>query len=100
VNQFPQVPQYPIRIVRIFLKFHEDIRSKFTAGVVDIGVNFPPVSTTPAVPVVNLPPVSLIPMMHLACANISAIFRKFKNDPYVIFKGFWEDDANLKQKIS
>jgi hypothetical protein len=92
VNQSPEVPQYPIRIVSIFFLFHEDIRSKFTTGVVDIGDNLPPVSTTAAVPVANLSPMSLIPMMHLACANISANFRKFRNDPYVIFGGFWEND--------
>jgi hypothetical protein len=52
---------------------------KFAAGVVDTSGNFPPLSLTP---VANLSPVSLITVVHLAIANISANFRKNSKRSY------------------
>jgi hypothetical protein len=49
---------------------------KFTAGVVDTGGNLPPLLTTPAVPVVNLPPISLILVVHLDLRISKRIFEK------------------------
>ncbi len=56
----------------------------------------PPVSTTPSVPVApapNLPPVSLIPVVHLHLRISPQIFEIFWNDPNVIFGGLGEDDS-------
>ncbi len=47
----------------------------------------PPVSTTP---VANLPPVSLIPLVHLYLRISPRIFEKIRNDPNVIFRGLGE----------
>ncbi len=72
-----------------------------------------PISTTPAwcqnllsvslTPVENLPPVSLILVVHLDFWISPRIFDKIWNDPDVIFRGLGEDDLwkkNLKQKNS
>jgi hypothetical protein len=61
-------------------------------------------STTLAVPVANLPPVSLIqvanlplvsliPVLYLDLQNISGNVRKIRKDPEDIFKGLGEDDS-------
>jgi hypothetical protein len=49
---------------------------KFAAGVVDTGGNLPPVSTTLVIPVANLPPVSLIPVVNLELRISPRIFEK------------------------
>ncbi len=47
MNQFPQAPEYTIRLVSNFLKIHGDIRSsRCTPGVVDTGVNWKKSSIT------------------------------------------------------
>jgi hypothetical protein len=42
---------------------------------------------------VSVPPVSLIPVVHLDLRISPRIFEKFRNDPYVIFRGLGEDDS-------
>ncbi len=60
----------------------------FTTSIVDTGGNLPPVSTTPGVPVTtllpvslisvaNLPPVLVIPVLHLDLQISPQIFKKF-----------------------
>ncbi len=67
----------------------------FVTGVVETGGKLPPVSTTPAVPVAtftlgllipvaNLPPVSLIQVVHFDL--------RIRVDPNVILWGLGEDD--------
>ncbi len=63
--------------------------AKFAAGAVDIGG--------------NLPPVSLIPVVHLDLRISPRIFEKICNDPNVIIRGLGEGmihEKNQKQKIS
>jgi hypothetical protein len=50
--------------------------------------------------VVNLPPVSLILVVHLGSRISPRIFRKILNNPNAIFNGLGEDGKSLKQKIS
>jgi hypothetical protein len=50
-------------------------------------------STTPAVPVPNLPPVTLILMGHLHWRISPQIFEKIPNDTNVIFRDLGEDDS-------
>ncbi len=87
----------------------------FATGIVDIGGNLPPVSTTQgellakfAAGVVdtggkfasgivdtggNLPPVSLTPVVHLDLRISPRIFEKIRNDPNVIIRGLGEGDS-------
>ncbi len=44
-------------------------------------------------PVANLPPVSVIPVVHLDLQISSRILEKNINDPSVIFRGLGEDDS-------
>ncbi len=73
----------------------------------------PSVSTTPAVPmakltagvvdtIANLPPLSLIPVVHLDLQISLEIFEKFRMT-LMLFSGGWGKmihERNLKQKIS
>ncbi len=54
------------------------------------------------IPVANLLPASLIPVVLLGLQISPRIFEKIWNDPSVIFRGLGEDDSckNLMQKIS
>jgi hypothetical protein len=64
--------------------------------------NLPPGSATPAVPVANLPTVSLIPVVHLNLRISPRIFKKIQNDSNAI-SGAWGKmihEKDLKQKIS
>jgi hypothetical protein len=45
---------------------------------------------------VSVPPVSLIPVVHLDLRISPRIFEKFRNDPNVIFRGLGEDDSSKK----
>jgi hypothetical protein len=65
--------------------------------------NLPPVSTTllklvakfatGVVPVANLPPVSLIPVVNLELRIFPRIFEKILNGPYGILRGLGETDS-------
>jgi hypothetical protein len=85
---------------------------KFTIGVFDTGGNLPPVLLTLAANLAlqiyhwyqqhqhsrwqTTPPVLLIPVANLDLRKSPQIFKKIRNDPYVIFGGLRED--NLSQK--
>jgi hypothetical protein len=68
-------------------------KTKFAAVSLTSGANLPSVSTTPVVPVANLPPLSFLPVVHLDLRKSPRIFEKIRNDPYVIFRGLEEDDS-------
>ncbi len=55
--------------------------------------NLPPVSTTLGKLVANLPPVSLIPVVHLYLRISPRIFEKIQNGPNVILWGLGETDS-------
>ncbi len=59
-----------------------DTGGKFAAGVVDTGVNL-----------VNLPPVSLTPVVHIYLRISLRIFEKIRNDSNVIIRGLGEGDS-------
>ncbi len=102
--QFPPAPEYPFRTVSNFfensrrysqLKVHQ-INSKVSAVKcshylppvsLTAVANLPPVLTTLALLVENLPPVSLIPVVHLELHISSKIFENFLNDPNAILRG-------------
>jgi hypothetical protein len=67
-----------------------DTGGNFATGVDDTGGKFAVVSLTQ---VVNFPPLSLIPVVHLDLRISPRIFEKIINDPNVIFRGFREDDS-------
>ncbi len=62
--------------------------------------NLPPESTRSAFLVLNLPLVSLIPVVHLDLPISPRIFEKTRNDPNVIFRAWGKMifEINLKQK--
>ncbi len=63
---------------------------KFAAGVVDTGGKFDAsVVNTGG----NLPPVSLIPVVHLDLRISPQIFERIRNDPNVIIRGLGEGDS-------
>jgi hypothetical protein len=45
------------------------------------------------IPVANLPPVSLTPVVHLDLRISPRIFEKIQNDPNVIIRGLGEGDS-------
>jgi hypothetical protein len=53
-----------------------DTSGKFAASIVGTGANLQQVLTTPAELLANLPPVSLIPVVHLDLQISSRIFKK------------------------
>ncbi len=55
--------------------------------------NLLPASATLGVMVENLPPVSLIPVVHLDLQISLRIFEKVLNDPNGIIRGWGEDDS-------
>ena len=57
-----------------------DTSGKFAAGVVDTGGNF----AAGVVDVANLPPVLLIPVVHLYLRISPRIFEKIRNGPNLI----------------
>jgi len=61
--------------------------AKFATGVVDTGGKFA------AGVVENLPPVSLIPVVHLGLRISPRIFEKIQNGPNVILWGWGETDS-------
>jgi hypothetical protein len=63
-----------------------DTGGKFAAGVVDTGGNF-------ATGVANLPPVSLILVVHLDLRMTLQIFKKIRNGPNGILLGWGEADS-------
>jgi hypothetical protein len=67
-----------------------DTGGKFAAGVVDTGGNF---AAGVVEPVANLPPVSLIPVVHLYLRISPRIFEKIRNGPNGILWGWGETDA-------
>ncbi len=71
----PQAPEHPIRTVLnfVFSKIRGDFRIPR--------------------PVAKLPPVTLIPVVHLDLRISPRIFEKIRNDPTVIFRSLWEDDS-------
>ncbi len=71
----------------------KNTRGKFAAGATTLPENLPPVSATSAVPMANLLPVSLIPVVHLDLRISLSIFEKIQTDPNVIFRGLGEDDS-------
>jgi hypothetical protein len=71
-------------LFQLFATCVVDTGGKFTASVVDTGGKLLPV--TPAVPVANLPLVSLILVVHLV--NISV--NKIKEMTLMLFSGAWE----------
>ncbi len=101
-----------------------DTGGKFAADVVDTGGNLPPVSTTLAklvanlppvslipatilppvslTPVTNFPPVSLIPVVHLYLRISPRIFEKIRNSPNGILwaGGKLIHEKYQKQKVS
>jgi hypothetical protein len=72
-------PRNPKKIITLltwwfFLVFKFDLYTPHrfaTGGVVDSGGKLPPVSATPAVPVKNLPLVSLIPVANLPLVSLN-----------------------------
>ncbi len=58
--------------------------AKFTAGIVDIGCKFAPVS--------------LIPAVHLDLQLSPQIFEKIQSDPDIIFRGVGKDDSGKKHE--
>jgi hypothetical protein len=107
--------QFPIRPFRIFSKICGDIRSKFTASVVDTcgnltpvsltqAANLPPASTTLAIPVANLLPLLLIPMVHLywRILYLREFSKKFEMS-IMLFSWAWGKmihEKIMKQKVS
>jgi hypothetical protein len=73
--------------------WYQNTRGKFAAGATTLPENLPPVSATSAVPMANLLPVSLIPVVHLDLRISLSIFEKIQTDPNVIFRGLGEDDS-------
>jgi hypothetical protein len=70
-----------------------DTGGKFSAGVNDTSGKLAPVA--------NLPPVSLIPVVHLRLRIFPRILKKIRKGPIGIFEGLGEDDSlkkNLKAK--
>jgi hypothetical protein len=94
--------------ITVFATCVIDTSGEFAAGVVDTGDKLPPVSLTPAanflpvllapvailppvsttlaVLVANLPPVSLIPVVHLDLQISPQICEKIQNDPNAIIR--------------
>jgi hypothetical protein len=64
---------------------------KFTVGVIDVGGNLPPLLTTPTELMANLPPLSLILVVHLYLRISKRIFEKIT--PNIIFNGLGEGDS-------
>jgi hypothetical protein len=62
--------------------------------------NLPPVSTTIAVLMANLPPVSLIPVVHLDLQISPRIFEKILNNPNTIISGLGEDESRKKSEAN
>jgi hypothetical protein len=94
MTQFSPKPiSIPLGPFRIFSKIRGDFFASQCA---------PLVSTTPAVPVANLPPVSSIPVVHLNLQISPRMFEKFEMT-LMLFLGAWGNmihEKNLKQKIS
>jgi len=70
---------------------------KFTAAVIDNGGNLPPLLTTPAVAVANLPPVSLITVVNHDLRRSPRMSEKL-----MFFSWAWGKmihEKNRKQKI-
>ena len=85
-----------------FCEFKKNICAhlcKFAAGINDTNGNLPLVSMTQ---VVNLPPVSATPVMHLELRIFSRILFKKFNGPTERLRGLGKTDSckNLKSKIS
>ncbi len=80
-----------------------ETNGKFAAGIVDIGGKFATginnTSRADGIICHNLPPVPLIPVVHLDFVNISANFRKKFEMTLVLFSGAWGKmihEKNLK----
>ncbi len=105
----PQAPDYPLRPFQIFSKIAEIFAAQ----------GAPPVSKTLVakgkkssiwkvfiisfghlwvVELAYLPPVSLIPVVHLDLRISPQIFKTIRNDPSVIFRGLKEDDSWKKSE--
>ncbi len=72
---FPQAPEHPVRTVSNF--DFSKIRGDFRGPR----------------PLANLPPVSLIPAVHLHLRIFPRVIEKIRNDPTVIFRSLWEDNS-------
>jgi hypothetical protein len=59
-------------------------------------VNLPLLSTTLAVLLANLPPLSLIPVVHLDLQISPQIFEKIRNARNALIRGLGEDDSQKK----
>ncbi len=99
--------------LRIFLKIHGDIRSLRCTTSVDTCGKWKKSSIRKVLIILfglipifcrryqqhqwyrwqNLPPVSLIPVVHLEWRISPQIFEKIWNDPYIICRGLWEIDS-------
>jgi hypothetical protein len=73
------LPQVLTTLAKLVAKFDAgviDTSGIFAASVVDTGVNF--AAGVPLTPVVNLPPVSLIPACTLTCKYLCEFLKKFE----------------------
>jgi hypothetical protein len=83
-------------LFQLFATGVNDTGGKFAAGIIvnntrgTGGKILPPVSL---ILLANLPPVSLIPVMHLDLRISPRIFEKILNDPNVIIRGLGEGDS-------
>ncbi len=90
---FPPAPDYPIRTVSNFLKIRQDIRkSRYQRYQQHRRQILPPVSLALLIPVANLSPVSVTPVLHLELQISPRIFEKNRNGPNSILRGLGETD--------
>ncbi len=91
---FPPAPDYTSRPFQIFSKIRGDIcSSRCTTGVVDTGGKWEKSSIRIICRRCRLPPVSLIPVVHLDLRISLRIFEKNRNCPNGILWGWGETDS-------
>jgi hypothetical protein len=91
INQSPQSPSVSHQgRFKFFRKFGEIFAAQDAPRPVSLTLvaNLLQVSTTSAVPVANVTPVSLIPMVYLDLRISPRIFEKIRIDPNVIFRSW------------
>ena len=79
VANLPPVSTTLLKLVAKFAAVVADTGGKFAVGIVDAGG--------------NLPPVSLIPVVHLYLRIFPRIFEKFRNGPNGILWSWGETDS-------
>ncbi len=95
VANLPPVSTTLAKLVEKFAAGVADTGGKFAAGVVVTGSNF---AASVVDTVANLPPVSLILVVHLDLRLFPRIFEKIRNGPNAILWGWGETDSSKKTR--